>query len=128
MATKPDISTREDIHSLIVNFYKMVVKDDWLGEIFSYIKEEDWPKHIEVITDFWETILLDHPLYKNNAMEVHHQLNKIYRLQEKHFERWLFLFNRTLDEMYEGEKVLLAKKRADGIAKLMLFKMNNENL
>ena len=34
------------------------------------------------------------------------------RLKEEHFSRWIFLFNETLDELFVGEKVALAKQRA----------------
>ena len=81
-----------------------------------------------MITHFWETILLDNPVYKKNAMEIHYELNKTYKLKKKHFNEWLHLFNTTIDNMYSGEKVLLAKKRAAGIAALMLLKMDKINL
>ena len=50
-------------------------------------------------------------MYKNNAMEVHYALNKIFPLQKKHFTARLHLFNCTLDKMYEGKITLLAKKQ-----------------
>ena len=84
--------------------------------------------HIPIITDFWETILLDHPVYKKNAMEVHFKINKKFPLQKKHFDAWLNLFNVTIDELFCGEKVLLPKKRAAGIADLMQLKINKINL
>ena len=66
--------------------------------------------HIPLITDFWENILQDKLVYKKNAMEIHYEINKIYKLERQHFDAWLNLFNSTLDELYEGEKVILAKK------------------
>ncbi len=124
---KKDIKTREDIEKLMRSFYEKVSDDKTLGIIFTEIVPLNWEHHIPLITDFWETILLDNPVYKNNAMEVHYTLNKIFPLQEKHFTAWLHLFNSTLDEMYEGKIALLAKKRAAGIAALMQHKMNNIN-
>ena len=122
-----DIESREDIEKLIFQFYEKVKLDTTIGFIFNEVVAMDWPHHIPVIVDFWETILLDNPVYKKNAMEVHYTLNKIFPLQEKHFTAWLHLFNSTLDEMYEGKIALLAKKRAAGIAALMQHKMNNIN-
>lgn len=58
-------------------------------------------------------------------MEAHYALNKIFPLQKKHFNAWLKIFNSTLNEMFDGDKVLLAKKRAESIAMLMEHKMNN---
>ena len=76
----------------------------------------DWEHHIPLITDFWETILLDNPVYKKNAMEVHYHINKKFPLQKKHFDAWLHIFNTTIDQMYAGPVTELAKKRAAGIA------------
>ena len=76
-----------------------------------------------VIVDFWETILLDNPVYKKNAMAVHYELAKKVRLQKIHFDTWLFLFNETVDELYEGKIATLAKTRAKSIASIMLIKM-----
>ena len=56
-------------------------------------------------------------------MQVHYEMNKVFSFKKEHFDAWLHLFNSTLDEMYIGEKVQLAKKRAAGIAQLMQFKM-----
>ncbi|MEP6712526.1 MAG: group III truncated hemoglobin [Ferruginibacter sp.] len=125
--SKRDIKTREDIEMLMRSFYRKVIQDETLGIIFTQIVPLNWEHHIPLITDFWETILLDNPVYKNNAMEVHYSLNRIFPLQEKHFKAWLHLFNTTLDEMYDGKIALLAKKRAAGIAALMQHKININN-
>lgn len=128
MDIKKDIATRADIEQLISNFYTKVKTDTTIGIIFTEIVPISWEHHIPVIVNFWETILLDHPLYSNNAMDVHHKLNKIYPLQKKHFDAWLQLFYTTLDEMFAGPITELAKKRAAGIAALMLHKMTeNKN-
>jgi len=125
---KPDITNRRDIEKFIILFYQNVIKNDTIGTIFTKIFPLNWEQHIPLITDFWETILLDNPVYKKNDMEIHYELNKTYKLKKKHFDAWLHLFNTTIDHMYSGEKVLLAKKRAAGIAALMLLKMDKINL
>ncbi len=125
MDTKQDIATRADIELFITAFYEKVKTDPVIGIIFTKIVQMDWVHHIPVIVNFWESILLDNPVYKRNAMAVHYDLNKKYPLKQEHFDAWLQLFNSTLDEMFTGPVVDLAKKRATGIASLMLFKMNN---
>jgi len=40
----------------------------------------------------------------------------------------LHLFHVTIDELFCGEKIVLAKKRAAGIADLMQLKINKINL
>ena len=126
MDIKKDIESRHDIDLFIRSFYEKVKTDPVIGIIFTEIVEMDWDHHIPVIVNFWESILLDNPVYKRNAMAVHYDLNKKYPLEAKHFEAWLHLFNDTLDQMFSGKITELAKKRAGGIASLMQFKMTNK--
>src|SRR5436190_23902439 len=100
---KKDIESRADIEQLIVAFYEKVKLDSTIGFIFNDVVEMDWPHHIPVIVDFWETILLDNPVYKKNAMEVHYDLNKKVPLKKEHFESWMHLFTSTVDELFEGK-------------------------
>lgn len=125
MDTKQDIATRADIELFITAFYEKVKTDPVIGIIFTEVVQMHWEHHIPVIVSFWESILLDNPVYKRNAMAVHYDLHKKYPLKQEHFDAWLRLFNETLDELFTGSVADLAKKRAAGIAALMLFKMNN---
>jgi hemoglobin len=120
---KPDITSRTDIETFIAEFYERVKLDPSIGFIFNEVARIDWEKHIPIIVDFWETILLDNPVYKRNAMDVHYDLNKRVPLQKAHFDSWLKLFNETVDACFEGKKATLAKTRAKGIADVMLLKM-----
>lgn len=120
---KPDIKSRADIEIFIGSFYEKVRVDPVIGYIFNNVVEMDWENHIPVIVDFWETILLDNPVYKKNAMAVHYELAKKVRLQKIHFDTWLFLFNETVDELYDGKIATLAKTRAKSIASIMQIKM-----
>ncbi len=78
MDTKKDIESREDIEFFIRAFYKKVIVDENIGIIFTQVVPMNWEHHIPLITDFWETILLDNPVYKNNAMEVHYKLHAVF--------------------------------------------------
>jgi hemoglobin len=124
---KTDIASRSDIEKFIVAFYEKVKQDETIGFIFNDVVKMDWEHHIPVIVDFWESILLDNPVYKRNAMEVHYSLNKKTPLTKEYFEKWLQLFSSTIDKLYEGKIAMLAKKRAKGIADVMLLKMSSMN-
>ncbi len=124
---KQDIENRQDIEKMITIFYEKVKLDKTIGFIFSEVVPVNWEHHIPVIVDFWETILLDNPVYKKNAMEVHYDLNKKMPLQKEHFKSWVHLFISTVDDLFEGEIATLAKTRAKSIADVMLFKMSNKN-
>jgi hemoglobin len=120
---KTDIGSRADIEKLVMQFYELVKADETIGFIFTELVPMNWEKHIPLIVDFWETILLDNPVYTKNAMEVHFDLNKRIPLQKEHFNSWVHLFTTTVDNLFEGKKASLAKTRAKSIAGLMLFKM-----
>lgn len=127
MDTKKDIITREDINHLIIEFYELVKKDTIIGFIFTDVVTINWDHHIPLIVDFWETILLDNPVYKKNAMEVHYALNKKIHLKTEYFSAWLLLFCTTVDKLFEGKIAALAKTRAKSIAAVMEFKMAGPN-
>ena len=122
---KADISSRADIEKMVFQFYEAVKADKTIGFIFTDVVQMNWEKHIPVIVDFWETILLDNPIYSKNAMEVHYDLNKKIPLQKEHFDSWVYLFTTTVDDLFEGKIADLAKTRAKSIAAVMLFKMES---
>ncbi len=122
---KADINSRIDIEKMVLQFYEAVKADKTIGFIFTEVVHMNWEKHIPVIVDFWETILLDNPVYTKNAMEVHYDLNKKLPLQKEHFSSWVHLFTTTVDDLFEGKIAELAKTRAKSIAAVMLFKMEN---
>lgn len=119
-----DIGSRQDILLLMERFYEKVKLDPVIGIIFTRIVPLDWDHHIPLIVDFWETILLDNPVYKTNAMEKHFAINRIYPLKKEHFDAWFSLFFSTVDENFIGPVASLAKKRAASIAALMQLKIN----
>jgi hemoglobin len=123
MGTKKDITSRADIAQLVIHFYEQVKKDPVISFIFTDVANINWEHHIPLITDFWESILLDNPVYTKNAMEVHYVLNKKLPLQKEHFSQWVLLFCTAVDDLFEGKIAALAKTRAKSIAAVMQFKM-----
>jgi hemoglobin len=121
-----DISSREDIEKLVNTFYSKVIKDESIGFIFNDIMKVDWNKHLPVMYDFWENLLLDKPGYYGNTMGVHFEVNRKIKLEPEYFEIWLSLFFSTVDELFQGTIAENAKKKAKSIADLMSWKMNNE--
>ncbi len=115
---KTDIKNRKDIERLMVNFYSRTLNDMVIGFIFNDIADFDLESHLPVISDFWETVLFGAGKYKGKSrvMEVHMELNKKIHLKKGHFDRWLYLFNKTVDEMYSGFYADKAKEMAAGIA------------
>jgi hemoglobin len=122
-----DIATRNDIETLVREFYKKVRANETLGYIFDDIMKIDWEYHIPILVDFWESILLDTASYTRNAMGEHFKVNQMVKLEARHFTTWLSLFDSTVDELFSGEKAELAKKRAHSVASLMQLKMEQIN-
>jgi len=121
---RPDIANRNDIERLLKRFYEKAFADPTIGYFFTEVAKLDLATHLPVIADFWETVLLNTGSYRGNTLEVHKQLHGKSPLSEAHFNRWLALFNETIDEMFEGPVAGLAKTRALSIATVIRVKLS----
>ncbi len=120
---KPDITCRNDIDTIVSLFYNKVKQDEFIGYFFSKVIQVNWDKHLPVMGDFWENILFHSGSYQGNPLTTHKHIHQLSLTTKLHFERWLLLFNQTIDENFEGSNALLMKQRADGIATVMLAKI-----
>jgi hemoglobin len=118
-----DIETRADIELLMQAFYSKALTDETIGYFFTEVVPLKMEVHMSLIVDFWETILLGKAAYKGNVMQVHQHIHHLSAFKDLHFERWVFLFQQTVNEMYAGERAILAKQRAESIATLMRIKL-----
>lgn len=120
---KRDIKTKDDIEFLVRNFYEKVKSNELIGPIFISVFKVNWDKHLPVMFDFWENTLFFTGTYSGNPMQVHKRIHQVIPLEEKHFQRWVSIFNATIDELFEGEKTLLAKQKAISISSVMKQKL-----
>jgi Truncated hemoglobins len=120
---KKDIATREDIELLMNRFYESLLADDAINYIFTDVAKLDIKTHIPIISDFWETVLLNKNVYHNNTMKIHLDLNEKTPLTKDHFNVWLKYFTATVDELFEGQVALRAKQRAASVATVMQIKI-----
>lgn len=123
---REDLSTRSAIEILIDRFYQKALKDELIKHFFTEVVQLNWEKHIPLIVDFWESNILGTGNYQGNPMLVHLELNRKSKLEAKHFDRWLELWELTIKENFEGEKAELAMSRAQQIAQLMQYKIKQE--
>lgn len=114
---KKDIQTKHDIEFLIDSFYKKVVVDETIGAFFGHINFE---KHLPKMYHFWSFVLLDEAGYKTDVTKVHAGM----RIKKEHFDRWISIFNETVDELFVGEKAEMAKQRAFLVRWTIESKMN----
>ena len=110
-----DILTESDVRLLVNTFYDKVRKDEILAPVFEPIVKDNWEMHLSRMTDFWSTLLLYTKKYKDDPMPKHLPLP----IGKDHFDRWLLLFNLTINELFEGTIAENARKRANSIAKIM---------
>jgi hemoglobin len=119
----PDITTRADIELLLTRFYEQAFADPVIGYIFTEVTHLDLAKHMPVIANFWEDMLLTSHNYFGNPMRVHQQIDQLSRLNHEHFAAWLQLWEQTIDTYFDGDKATEAKLRAANIAKIMMAKI-----
>lgn len=109
MPIKQDIRNREDIELLVRKFYDTLLTNESIKPVFDNLNFE---KHIPHIVSFWAFVLLDEAGYNTNVFDKHVNLP----IKEEHFDIWLNHFERTVNDLFEGEKAELAKLRAQTIA------------
>jgi hemoglobin len=114
---RDDIQSRDDCERLVRAFYGRALSDPVIGFIFVDVAHLDLEEHVPRIASFWETILLGAQSYAGGAFRPHAMLNAKVRLRAGHFERWLWLWRATVDELFAGERAELAKVHAERVAK-----------
>ncbi len=121
---KHDITTRGDTELLVRTFYAKVRKDGVLGPIFNGIIS-DWDSHLELLTDFWEGQLFLKRKYQGNPVTAHLEVDDQtdHTITPEHFGLWLNIWFETLDELFEGETVWVAKNRAQKMSTMLFMQM-----
>ena len=109
MPNKPDIKDKTDIELMIRTFYGSLLTNEIIKPVFANI---DFEAHMPHLIMFWSFVLLDEEGYKANVFDKHVNLD----IKEEHFEIWLHHFEKTINDLFEGEKAELAKQRAQTIA------------
>ena len=119
---KSDITGRKDLELLINSFYAKVKNDEVIGHFFNHV---NWEKHLPVMYDFWENAVFYTGTYTGNPLLMHKAFHKKTPLTADHFTRWQDLFVATVDELFAGEKAMLATQRALSISAVMQIKIFN---
>lgn len=115
-----EIQNIEDIKLMVDSFYAKVRQDELIGPIFDEKIQNRWPEHLEKMYTFWETVLLRKHTYFGSPFPPHAKLP----VDKEHFERWLELFMKNLDEHFTGEKAEEAYWRAEKMANMFNYKIN----
>ena len=120
---KKDIENREDVVLLVNTFYNSVKENQKLFYVFNTIAQIDWEIHLPKMYSFWASLLLGEHSFSGNPMEKHVALSNMTPMTEVEFNEWILLFEKTVDDLFEGSTANDAKLRAGNIARLMLHKI-----
>lgn len=115
-----DIQELEDVKAMVDQFYGKIREDQMLGPIFQNVIQDNWPEHLDKMYRFWQTVLLEERTYSGRPFVPHMNLP----VQKEHFDRWLFLFRETVDELFSGHKAHAAKMQGQRMAEMFLLKIN----
>ena len=119
-----DISSRNDIHFIITEFYKKLIADQNMLPFFETIVEEKHLEaHIETITDFWQDLLFHTSVYSENVLQKHLDFNKKVVFKKEDFTTWLSYLTTIIEVSFEGQNAQNMKDRAASIAMVMQVKM-----
>ncbi len=122
-----DITDIEDIKLMVNTFYDKVREDDLLGPIFNGKLQGRWPEHLQKMYGFWQTLLFDVRAYSGTPFPPHKQLP----VDKTHFDRWVQLFDSSIDNLFKGPRTEEAKARASNMAFMFNYKIdyfrNQEN-
>ncbi len=109
-----DIQTLTDIQALVHSFYGQIRKEPLLGPVFEEKIQDRWPEHLEKMIRFWQTVLLDEHTYFGSPFPPHARLP----VQGLHFDRWVQVFEQTVDGLFEGPNAQKAKLQGSRMAAL----------
>ena len=116
---KNDIRRIEDIRILVFTFYERVKNDDLLSNVINDQTIPNWPDHLALMCEFWQTILLNKEPYKGTPAKKHVDLS----IGNQHFDRWITVFHQTLDDLYSGPVTEEAKFYAHKMAEVFRYKL-----
>jgi hemoglobin len=113
---RPDLTTRRQIHDLVVAFYRELVNDVVLGPVFEEVAEVDWSHHIPLLIDYWCRILLGDQSYQGTLLMAHRRVHDLQPFTTEHFDRWYGQWVATIDSRWSGSLAEKAKAHAARIA------------
>ena len=122
-STKPrehrgrDLDTHDEIAEFVTRFYREIAQDERFHHWFETIAHVDWHAHTAALTEFWVGLLLGEPHDPaDDVIEAHRWLHDADPFDGALFERWLEIFDTTLDEGWTGPMTEAARRRGHGIA------------
>lgn len=111
MAQQPIAVDEALIETIVRTFYNRVRADSLLGPIFEK-HIQHWEPHLQNMFAFWSAIMLNTRRYNGRPMPKHVALP----IDAEYFDRWLQIFNNTVEQLCVKEDALLFMEKAKQIA------------
>jgi hemoglobin len=111
-----ELADRGDVMRLVNLFYDRVQADELLGPIFNEVAHVDWATHLLLMYDFWDSVLFSVGTFHGNPLLVHRALARLTPLTGREFDRWVALFEETIDDLFVAAMADHAKECASRIA------------
>ena len=110
--------TKANLRTMVIRFYTEILKDDLVGPFFidrlgNDLAGEIWGEHLDILTNFWASIYLGDMAYRGSPFAPHIHMQG---LKAETFQRWLVLFAKTVDSIYEPHIAEQLKERSNLIA------------
>jgi len=119
-----DLNTRPHVVALVNTFYTRARTDALLGPVFfGALGDGDWSHHLEVVTNFWCTVLLGERSYPGGFMWKHLRLP----LRAEHVDRWQALFSELLVTTHAGPVTDEALRRVNIMGEVLRAKLAMKN-
>lgn len=115
--TLADLSS-DDVATMVNKFYASVIQDDLLGPVFDSIISPDWNHHLDKMTSFWLRNLFGVSGYAGNALQAHREVDRRVGMKPEMFDRWLRLFDDTIDDRWSGPMASRAKAQAHAMGRV----------
>ena len=122
-----DLSSRADIHDLVVQFYREIVFDELLEPVFGEVAEVDWAVHIPKLIDYWCRVLLREQGYDGRILDAHRHVHEIEAFEPEHYDRWYALWVASIDSAWSGPIADQAKAHAAKMADIISRKLSGES-
>jgi hemoglobin len=122
--SKSDLEDPAGIERLVNSFYVKVRADETLGFIFDGIANVEWDVHLPRMYAFWEKVLFRTGSYTGNPLAAHARLLPLTEMGKPQFDRWLELFQQTVDELFHGPNAEHIKNIAADMANVIYRRLN----
>lgn len=122
-----DLDDRAEIVEFVTRFYREIAQDQRFHHYFGTLANVDWHAHTLDLTDFWSGLLLGGPhQLADEVIEAHRWLHDADPFDQALFDRWLEIFDATLDDGWHGPLTETARRRGHGIAWAMAKRLTGK--